>query len=108
MLTQRPAVIHKDVLSQAEILIAMRMSSVRDVAAIDDWVSLHAEDEEARTVKASLPSLPIGTAWVWSPGWVSSSDVAPPTGRRIPSNVATPGVLRGARCQVLVGRARFR
>jgi len=79
MLTQRPAVIHKDVLSQAEILIAMRMSSVRDVPAIDDWVSLHAEDEEARTVKASLPSLPIGTAWVWSPGWVSSSDVAPPT-----------------------------
>ncbi len=36
MLTQRPAVIHKDVLSQAEILIAMRMSSVRDVTAIDD------------------------------------------------------------------------
>ena len=62
--------LHKDVLSQAEVLVTLRMTSVRDVAAIDDWVRLHPDDDQARTVKASLPSLPVGTAWVWSPGWL--------------------------------------
>jgi hypothetical protein len=70
LITQRPAVLNKDVLTQAEVLIALRMTGVRDVQAIDEWVRLHAEDEQAREVKASLPSLPVGTAWVWSPGWL--------------------------------------
>lgn len=67
LITQRPAVVHKDVLSQVSVLVAMRMASVRDVAAIDEWVSLHATDQDAARVKASLASLPTGTAWVWSP-----------------------------------------
>jgi hypothetical protein len=70
LITQRPQVLNKDVLSQCEVLIAMRMVGTRDVAAIDDWVRLHADDQEAATVKASLPSLPIGTAWIWSPGFL--------------------------------------
>lgn len=70
LITQRPAVLHKDVLSQAEVLVALRMTGVRDVAAIDEWVRLHADEDEARALKQSLPSLPIGTAWVWSPGWL--------------------------------------
>lgn len=69
-ITQRPAGMHTDIRSQAEVLIAMRLIGKHDVTAIDDWVRLHATDEEAREVKASLPSLPIGTAWVWSPGWL--------------------------------------
>ena len=71
LITQRPAVLHKDVLTQCEVLIALRMTGPRDVAAIDEWVRLHADEEVARTLKASLPSLPIGAAWVWSPGWLS-------------------------------------
>jgi uncharacterized protein len=70
VLTQRPQVLSKDILAQVEVLIALRMPSPRDVAAIDEWVKNHADEEEARTVKRSLPSLPIGTAWVWSPGWL--------------------------------------
>jgi Helicase HerA, central domain len=69
-ITQRPAVLHTDIRSQAEVLIALRLIGTHDVAAIDEWVRLHATDEEAREVKASLPSLPVGTAWVWSPGWL--------------------------------------
>lgn len=69
LITQRPAVLHKDVLTQAGVLIAMRMSGPRDVAAIDEWIRLHAEEEEARTLKKSLPSLTVGTAWVWAPGY---------------------------------------
>lgn len=70
LITQRPAVLSKDVLTQAEVLVALRMVGVRDVAAIDEWVRLHADEDEARTLKASLPSLPVGAAWVWSPGWL--------------------------------------
>jgi len=57
-------------LTQAEVLIALRMTGPRDVAAIDEWVRLHADEDEAREVKSSLASLPVGTAWVWSPGWL--------------------------------------
>lgn len=67
LITQRPAVLNKDLLSQAEVLVAMRLTGVRDVAAIDEWVRLNADEAEAATVKASLASLPVGTAWVWSP-----------------------------------------
>lgn len=70
LITQRPAVLHKDVLTQAEVLIALGMTGPRDVAAIDEWVRLHADEDQAKEVKASLPSLPVGTAWVWSPGWL--------------------------------------
>ncbi len=70
MISQRPAVLNKDILTQAEVLIALRMTGPRDVAAIDEWVRLHAEEDQAIEVKRSLPSLPIGTAWVWSPGWL--------------------------------------
>lgn len=70
LITQRPAVLNKDVLTQAEVLIALGMTGPRDVAAIDEWVRLHADEDQAKEVKASLPSLPVGTAWVWSPGWL--------------------------------------
>lgn len=70
LITQRPAVLNKDVLSQASVLVALRMSGTHDVAAIDDWVRLHADEDDARELKKSLPSLPVGTAWIWSPGWL--------------------------------------
>lgn len=72
MITQRPAVLNKDLLTQAEVLIVLRMTGPRDVAAINEWVAIHAEEDEAKTVKASLPALPVGTAWVWSPGWLGA------------------------------------
>ena len=67
LITQRPAVLNKDVLTQTQTLIALRMTGVLDVKAIDEWVRLHADEDEARELKASLPSLPVGTAWVWAP-----------------------------------------
>lgn len=92
LITQRPAVLHKDVLTQAEVLIAMKMTGPRDVAAIDEWVRLHAEEEEARTVKASLPALPVGTAWLWSPGWLGELRKVQIRARRTFDSSATPKV----------------
>ncbi len=71
LITQRPATLNKDVLTQAEVLVALGMTGVRDVAAIDEWVRLHADEDEAKAVKASLPTLQVGEAWFWSPGWLS-------------------------------------
>jgi hypothetical protein len=90
MITQRPAVLNKDVLTQIEVLVVLRMTGPLDVKAIDEWVRGHAEEDEARTVKASLPSLPIGTAWVWSPGWLGVLAKVHVRKRRTFDSSATP------------------
>ncbi len=89
-ITQRPAVLHKDILSQAEVLIALRMTGKHDITAIDEWVRLNAEADEASAVKASLPSLPVGTAWVWSPGWLEVLTKIQIRRRRTFDSSATP------------------
>jgi hypothetical protein len=92
LITQRPAVLNKDVLTQAEVLICLRMNGVRDVQAIDEWVRLHADEDEARDLKKSLPSLPVGTAWVWSPGWLNILEQVKIRARTTFDSSATPKV----------------
>jgi hypothetical protein len=70
LITQRSAVINKNVLSQVEVLIAMRTIGPQDRAAIEAWIEVHGTEEQKAELLASLPSLPIGTAWFWSPGWL--------------------------------------
>jgi len=70
MITQRSAVLNKDVLTQAEVLVPLRTISPQDRKAIEEWIDIHADKSEANTVLDSLPSLPKGTAWFWSPGWL--------------------------------------
>jgi len=67
MITQRPAVLHKNVLSQIGTLIAMKLTSPQDRAAIDAWVKGNADNEQAKAVMTSLASLQRGEGWVWSP-----------------------------------------
>lgn len=70
LVSQRPAALHKTVLSQVDTLITLGMTAPQDVRAIDAWVSQHADEHQARVVKKSLPALPVGHAWVWSPEWL--------------------------------------
>lgn len=74
-ITQRSAVLSKDVLTQAQILIALRVIAPQDLAAIKAWVDVHGTTEEQKTLMASLPSLPVGDAWVWSPGWPTDQGI---------------------------------
>lgn len=67
MVTQRSAVLNKDVLSQADVLIAMRTTSPHDIRAIRDWIQVRGDDEHGREVVESLPGLETGEAWVWNP-----------------------------------------
>lgn len=70
LITQRPAVLNKNVLTQIETLVVHRIVSPQDRKAIDEWVEIHADRDEAREVRASLASLEIGESWWWSPGWL--------------------------------------
>lgn len=67
LITQRSAAINKDVLTQIEILVAMRTISPQDRKAIEAWIEVHGTLEQQKELMASLPSLPRGTAWIWSP-----------------------------------------
>ncbi len=70
MITQRPAVLNKNVLTQIEVLIALRLTSPQDRQALNEWVKYHADTDSSTEMITSLPTLPIGTAWFWSPGWL--------------------------------------
>ncbi|WP_375400200.1 hypothetical protein [uncultured Amnibacterium sp.] len=83
---------NKDVLTQAEVLVALGMTGPRDVAAIDEWVRLHADEAEARQVKQTLAALPVGTAWVWSPEWLGVLRQVAIRRRRTFDSSATPKV----------------
>lgn len=67
MITQRPSVLNKDVLTQADMLTALRMNHPLDLKAVKEWVTTHDTQGHARAFLESLPSLEIGTAWVWAP-----------------------------------------
>lgn len=70
LITQRSAKVNKDVTTQAETLIAHRTVGPQDRDAIDAWIKFHAGDEQRHEVLSTLPTLPDGTAWIWSPEWL--------------------------------------
>jgi len=67
MITQRPAVLHKNVMSQISTLIALQLTSPQDRKAIDDWVRGNADADQAKEVMSTLPTLARGDGWVWAP-----------------------------------------
>jgi uncharacterized protein len=69
LITQRPAVLNKNVLTQCEILCALRIVHHKDIDAIHEWIEVHGDPDLAKKMIDSLPALPIGTAWFWAPGW---------------------------------------
>ena len=67
LITQRPAVLHKDVLSQADILVSMKLTSSQDREAVGRWIEGQADRAEGRRILAELPRLARGEGWVWAP-----------------------------------------
>lgn len=70
LISQRAASINKDVLTQAELLVAHRHVSPQDRKALDLWVEAHDTAGLRDEFMTQLASLPVGTAWWWSPGWL--------------------------------------
>jgi hypothetical protein len=68
LIGQRPASINKNVLTQADNLIAMRTVGVQDRKALDEWVEAAQGDKADRDqMVRELPSLPQGEGYFWSP-----------------------------------------
>ena len=67
LITQRPAVLHKDVLSQADTLVSMKLTSSQDRAAVGRWIEGQADRAEGRRILGALPRLRRGEGWVWAP-----------------------------------------
>lgn len=70
LISQRPAVIHKDVLSQISVLICLRLVGPQDRNAIKDWIDTQGTPEERKTVMDSLPNLDVGEGWLYSPAFL--------------------------------------
>lgn len=92
LVTQRAAVLNKDVLTQVEVLVALRTIAPQDREAIDAWIRVHGTPEQRNVLMTSLPSLPIGTAWVWSPGWLDLFQQIHVRARETFDSSATPKV----------------
>jgi hypothetical protein len=67
LISQRPAKLHKDSLTQVETLVAMRLIAPQDRQAVGAWIGEWGEANQGREIMASLPSLKRGAGYVWSP-----------------------------------------
>jgi hypothetical protein len=67
LISQRPAVINKDVLTQAHMMVCHQVTGPHDKAALAEWVRANDPDHEKEFFN-SLPHLKVGEAWFWKPG----------------------------------------
>jgi hypothetical protein len=67
LINQRASTINKDVLTQLDSLLAFRNVAPQDRKALKDWVEFHTAEGDFDKFMDSLPSLPTGTGWIWSP-----------------------------------------
>jgi len=68
MITQRPQSVNKEVLTQTECLIVLQVNGTPERKALKEWIVQHGVDVNLLN---ELPSLPIGTAYIWSPQWLN-------------------------------------
>lgn len=68
LITQRPAVVSKNVLSQVDGLVAFKLTSVQDRDAIGDWVEGQADKAQWKAMWADMATLERGRGMVWIPG----------------------------------------
>lgn len=68
LITQRPAVLSKDVLSQADGLVAFKLTASQDRKAIGEWVKGQADEGQWSKIDAQLPTMQQGQGVVWLPG----------------------------------------
>jgi hypothetical protein len=67
LISQRPAVVNKNVLSQMDGLIAFKLTSSQDRDALDAWIEGQADKAQGKAIKDSLPAMQVGEGVVWLP-----------------------------------------
>lgn len=71
LISQRPARVDKDVLSQCENLFVMRTTGPHDRHALEEWIEAKATERGLDKFLSGVASLPNGEAWFWSPQWLN-------------------------------------
>jgi len=92
LISQRPAVLNKNVLSQCELLVAHRIIGKIDRKTIEQWVAAHSEDGQIEKLINSIASLDRGEAWFWSPTWLDTFERVQVRRRWTFDSSATPKV----------------
>ena len=90
LITQRSAVLNKNVLELAETLFLFRTTGPRSIDAIMAWVEHHGVEAQAEEMLAELPKLPRGDAFIWSPGYLGVFERVSVRERRTFDSSATP------------------
>lgn len=68
LITQRPAVLNKNVLSQADGVVAMKLTGEHDRKAIGGWIEGQSDLATSKAILASLPAKQKGEGVLWIPG----------------------------------------
>lgn len=92
LVSQRSAVLNKNVLSQTEVLITLQTTAPQDKAAIDAWVKENGDEEQRYELMQTIAKLPKGEAWIWSPQWLECFERVHIRQRRTFDSSATPKV----------------
>lgn len=91
LITQRPAKLHKDSLTQVETLVAMRVLAPQDREAIEAWIKDNADKERGKEIISSLATLKTGEAWIWAPEFGVLDRVRFPTIKTFDTSKAPTG-----------------
>lgn len=67
LITQRPQKLHKDALTSADTLLALRVLAPHDREAVKAWIDGCGDARQGKTVLDSLASLKRGEGWIWYP-----------------------------------------
>ena len=74
-ITQRPASLNKNATTQAEVLIAHRLTGPQDRDAIIQWIKYHHVEDQKQKVLETFPLLKTGEAWIWSPDFPENKPI---------------------------------
>jgi hypothetical protein len=67
LISQRPQAVSKSALNLTEVLVTGQLTGPHERKTIAGWVTDQGMDAKAL---AELPSLPVGTVYLWSPQWL--------------------------------------
>jgi hypothetical protein len=70
MISQRPAVLNKNVLTQIEVLIVLRIIASARFRRDRGLADTQLAPDVRKDMLASLAGLQMGEAWMWSPSWL--------------------------------------
>lgn len=92
LITQRGAVINKNVWSQVGTMFVLRIMGEGDQEAVERWAKGHGTKDQVKDVLSTVGSMENGEGWVWSPVFLKRRDRHRFRVRRTFNSSATPKV----------------